>query len=153
VKLLDDNIVIESFDWNILKPLGIVDKCMPSPQADRAICGKILAHSKDKVTLLRERIGVRVCIFKIGVTANPIARYKLYVDQGYATMWLIHKSNSLDLVHMLEAALISEYHQHVGCRNQTGTGGEGALNRRVPIAPPYFVYVVGARADQPRWVG
>lgn len=110
MKLLDDNIVIESFDWNILKPLGIVDKCMPSPQADRAICGKILAHSKDKVTLLRERIGVRVCIFKIGVTANPIARYKLYVDQGYATMWLIHKSNSLDLVHMLEAAQIGRAH-------------------------------------------
>ena len=103
--------------------------------------------------LLREKIGIRVCIFKIGVTANPIARYKLYVDQGYATMWLIHKSNSLDLVHMLEAALILEYHKHVGCRNQAGTGGEGALNRRVPIAPPFFVYVVGARADQPRRVG
>ncbi|CAK8995140.1 unnamed protein product [Durusdinium trenchii] len=51
---------------------------------------------------------------------------------------------------MLEAALVFEFHKHVGCRNQRGTGGDGALNRKDPSPPPYFVYVTGGRADQMR---
>ena len=55
---------------------------------------------------------------------------------------------------MLEAALVSEFHQHIGCQNQSGTGGEGSLNaKRNPPSPPYFAYVTGGRADQPRRVG
>lgn len=54
---------------------------------------------------------------------------------------------------MLEAALVSEFHKHVGCRNREGSGGEGALNREPVALPPYYVYIVGGRADQPRSVG
>ena len=68
-------------------------------------------------------------------------------------MWLIATSNSVDLVHMLEAALVSEFHKHVGCRNREGSGGEGALNREAAAPPPYYVYITGGRADQPRSVG
>eukprot|EP00435_Cladocopium_sp_Y103_P007728 s1487_g2.t1 len=50
---------------------------------------------------------------------------------------------------MLEAALVSEFAAHVGCRNKSGSGGEGALNRANCPDPPYFVYVTGGRADQP----
>lgn len=62
------------------------------------------------------------------------------------------ESSSVDLVHMLEAALISEYHKHVGCKNAEGSGGDGALNRKPPAPPPYFMYIAGGRADQARWV-
>ena len=54
---------------------------------------------------------------------------------------------------MLEAALISEFGKHVGCQNQSGSGGEGALNRKDPPKGPYFVYITGTRADQMRRVG
>ena len=68
-------------------------------------------------------------------------------------MWLISVSHSIDLVQMLEAALVSEFSKQVGCQNQSGSGGEGALNRENPPFPPYFVYITGARADQNRRVG
>ena len=68
-------------------------------------------------------------------------------------MWVIWMSDSLDLIHMLEASLILEFHKHVGCQNKEGTGGEGFLNSQDPPPPPFFLYVTGGRADQPRRVG
>lgn len=122
-------------------------------RASLPTCGKLLAHCKEKVISFREKVGIRLCVFKIGVTAEPSKRFQLYKEQGFTSMWLIATSHSVDLVHMLEAALISEYHKHVGCRNRESTGGEGALNRSVPIEPPYYVYITGGRADQRRRVG
>ena len=55
---------------------------------------------------------------------------------------------------MLEASLIAKFQDEPGCKNQKNSGGEGALtNTSKPKKPPFFVYVVGGRADQPRWVG
>ena len=68
-------------------------------------------------------------------------------------MWLLATSTSIDLIHMLEAALICQYCLHVGCRNKKGSGGEGYLNREDVPPGPYYAYIVGARADQHRWVG
>lgn len=121
--------------------------------AERMTAGKLLAHSKDKVTAFREKIGIRVCVFKIGATANPIARFPSYLKTGFTGMWVIASSESVPMIHMLEAALISEFSKHVGCRNKIGSGGEGALNREQCPDPPYFIYVTGGRADQPRRVG
>jgi hypothetical protein len=102
----------------------MVDHFLPT----NPTCGKLLEHCKDKVVAFRECLGIRLTVFKIGVTANPDERFPSYVKMGFTGMWLIAKSDSIDLVHMLEAALISEYHQHVGCRSKKGTGGDGALN-------------------------
>lgn len=128
---------------------GMVNHFLPT----NPTCGKLLEHCKNKVVAFREVLGIRLTVFKVGVTANPDERFPSYVKMGFTGMWLIAKSDSIDLLHMLEAALISEYHQHVGCRNKKGTGGDGALNRRDPSPPPYYVYVVGGRADQRRRVG
>ena len=54
---------------------------------------------------------------------------------------------------MLEAALISEFYKRPGCGNQANNGAEGGLNRKDHAGPPYYVYIVGARADQMRWIG
>ena len=116
-------------------------------------CGKILGHAKEQASALREKIGIRLCCFKIGVTTNPLDRYQSYLKKGYNLMWVIWTSDSTDIVHMLEAALISEFGRHVGCHNTYGSGGEGALNKENPPPPPYYVYVVGGRADQQRRVG
>lgn len=99
------------------------------------------------------KIGATLCIFKIGVSANPLLRYAAYIEMNYTEMWVIHVSSSLDTIHMLEAALISAFEPYMGCKNAPQSGGEGALNRQKPVKPPYFVYIVAGRADQPRWVG
>ena len=67
-------------------------------------------------------------------------------------MWVLAVSQSVDQIHMLEAACISEFSKHVGCKNAANSGGEGALNRK-DVVPPFFLYVTGGAADQGRWVG
>ena len=140
----------DGFDWKKLQSQQLFYKCQPS---EGVTCGKLLGHCKQKVIGLRESIGIRVCCFKIGITANPPQRFALYAEQNFTCMWVIASSKSVDTINMLEAALISEYHQHVGCKNEPGTGGEGGLLRNNRAMPPYFLYVTAGRADQPRWVG
>ena len=149
-KHLGDSFTAESFDWELVKAIDLRYKCLPDAQAT---CGKILSHCNDQINLFRERIGLRLCIFKIGVTSNPINRYLMYRDQGFHSMWVLAVSPSVDLIHMLEAGLVMAFYKHVGCRNQKGTGGEGALNKKDRAPPPYFLYVTGGRADQRRRVG
>ena len=139
----------ESFDWQCVKPFQLLNHI---PRGRLCTSGKILAHALRQITAFREAVGVRVCVFKIGISANPVQRFVSYLRLGFTTMWVISKSQSVCEIHMLEAACISHFSQHVGCRNQSETGGEGALNR-AHSQPPYFLYVTGARADQSRRIG
>lgn len=136
--------------WEKLRPHGLVLKCVQSSQA--VTCGKILSRAKAEVTSMREAIGVRLCCFKIGITSNPPQRYASYIQRGFTRMSVLAISNSIDLISMLEAALISEFQQHVGCKNKWNSGGEGGLDKR-SLDPPFYAYVAGGRADQSRWVG
>lgn len=144
----------DEFDWAQVKSLGLHYRCGKMGDSQKNLtCGKILAHAREQVTQFREKIGIRVCCFKVGVTSNPLCRFASYVDKGYTHMWVIGVSRSVDLIHMLEAAIIGEFHKHVGCANAPGSGGEGHLNKVNPPAPPYYLYITGGRADQPRRVG
>lgn len=143
----------DDFDWKLAEPNGLFLKALNARSCKKITAGKILLHARTRLTALREQIGIRLCIFKVGVTSNPPQRFSCYVEKGFTAMWVLCVSQSIDEVHMLEAALISEYHKHVGCRNRADSGGEGALNRGQPPLPPYFVYVVAGRADQGRWLG
>lgn len=150
---LAESFAAGSFDWQSVRKFGLVNKCLLPAQFSRATCGKILLHCTEAVTCFRETIGIRICVFKVGVTSNPMKRYQGYMDLGFHAMWVIAVSPSIDLIHMLEAALVMEFHKHIGCRNKGGTGGEGALNKTEKSPGPYYVYVTGGRADQPRRVG
>lgn len=141
-----------SFDWSAARKCGLIDKSLKGSRSIPS-CGKILQHATQEVSDMRKMVGESLCIFKIGVTANPPLRYASYLEMGYQSMWLVHSSDSLGLTHMLEASLISAFQDFRGCRNKPGSGGEGALNRTKKINPPYFVYVVSGRADQNRFVG
>ena len=153
LKELADSFDAETFDWSLTRSHGLSYRCAKEPRSGQQTCGRILSYCKDRVTSFREDIGIRLCVFKLGVTSNPIQRYIHYQQLGFNRMWIIAVSHSTDLIHMLEAALVSEYCKHVGCKNKEGSGGEGALNRNVKAPPPYFMYVTGGRADQSRWVG
>ena len=139
--------------WDVLLQHNIHNKTMKVCQPRKPTCGKILAHCKRQITAFREFLGLALCIFKIGVTADPLDRFEDYRAKAYTNMWIICVSDDVGLTHMLEAALISEFHSAVGCRNSPETGGEGGLNRKRHAGPPYNTYVTGGRADQLKRVG
>ena len=133
-----------SFDWKVTKPLGLVHCCNVRAGGGQT-CGKILSRCNGLVESFRAKIGPQICIFKIGVTSNPLLRFLSYIESGYQLMWLMHQSPSLDLIHMLEAALIMANCHHSGCRNSKGTGGAGGLNRSNKLPPPTLYISPGAK--------
>ena len=138
--------------WETLERFNITNRTLKVQQL-KPTCGKILAHCKMQVAAFRKSLGQELCIFKIGVTADPLVRFQDYMAKAYTNMWIVFMSDDLLLIHMLEAALISEFSMVSGCRNAPGTGGEGGLNRKKHLGPPYYTYVTGGRADQFKWVG
>ena len=141
-----------SVSWETLERFDIANRTLKSHQLNPT-CGKILTHCRAQVSAFRKSLGQELCIFKIGVTADPLVRFQDYMDKAYTNMWIVHVSDDLGLTHMLEAALISEFHLESGCRNSPGTGGEGGLNRKKHLGPPFYTYVTGGRADQFKRVG
>lgn len=142
----------DAFDWTQVQSCGIMYRSLRNNGCSMT-CGNILSHAKAQVAAFRNFVGEKLCVFKIGVTANPLMRFPSYIDQGFTFMWVVAESCSKGLIHMLEAALISEFAACSGCRNKLGSGGEGALNRTTAALPPFYVYVAGGRADQNRRVG
>lgn len=138
--------------WSIFQSFNIKNRTM-KVQLQKPTCGKMLAHSKRQVSSFRESLGVALCVFKIGVTAQPVERFEDYMALNFTDMWIIFVNNDLSLIHMLEAALVSEFCTCTGCRNSPDSGGEGALNRKKHQGPPFYVYVTGGRADQLKRVG
>ena len=139
--------------WDVLLRHNIHNRTMKVLQPRKPTSGKILAHCKQQITAFREFLGLALCIFKIGVTANPLDRFEDYRAKAFTNMWIICLRDDIGETHMLEAALISEFHSVPGCRNSPGTGGEGGLNRKKHGGPPYYTYVTGGRADQLKRVG
>ena len=106
-------------------------------------CRNILRHCQEQICLVRDIYGGAVCVFKIGITHDPVSRFKSYRVDNFDSMYLIHYSGSVDVTNMLEAALIQSNMHITGCRNRN-LGGDGSMSR---FEPPYFTYIVAARAD------
>ena len=81
-----------------MKPQGLLHKSLP--YGGNPTCGKILSYATEQVECMIKQVGKGLCVFKIGVTTNPLLRYPSYLDLGYTTMWLIHVSGSLGLTLM-----------------------------------------------------
>lgn len=146
---ISETFTTESFHWDLVQSLGIISRLGKGNKGKLQTAGKLLQHCKEQITCFRESIGIRLCIFKIGATHNIPQRFCSYFQKGYTAMWVLACSSSVDQIHMLEAACISEFAKHVGCRNAANSGGEGALNRK-DAAPPFYLYITGGRADQGR---
>ena len=106
-------------------------------------CANILKHCTRQVECVRRAYGGAVCVFKIGITADPVTRFQYYRDENLDSMTLLHVSESCELTNMLEAALIQTFKHINGCRD-INLGGEGGMYRS---PPPYYTYIVAARAD------
>ena len=111
--------------------------------------GTVLQHCKAKALQFRKVMGLQVCVFKIGYTSNPIFRFRKYELLNYSRMALLHVTSCKGAAEMLEAALIDQHIGLSGCRNEQ-LGGEGPGHIQ---APDYYVYIVGARADQAKPIG
>ncbi|CAE7369766.1 unnamed protein product [Symbiodinium sp. CCMP2456] len=110
------------------KPAGKRDLDEPVHEANPKKKPK-KTKGKDCVEKLRrETGGESLAIFKIGITHDCTPRFQLYESNGYTKMLVMHTSNELATIEMLESALIAIYGRKVQCRN-VQLGGEGMRNR------------------------
>ena len=116
--------------------------------------GKVLAHCQSAIQKLRLATGgTELAVYKIGITHEFRARFELYQKNGWTKMLIMHQTNELGEVEMLEAALILHERVNKQCRNVL-KGGEGMRDKdfHPKFDPPYYCYCVSARADQGRWI-
>jgi len=112
--------------------------------------GAVLSHMQQVADVRIENSGASVCIFKFGITAQPLKRWYSYKTQNYLKFTVIHATNSLMEACWGEAALIALSEGAKGCRN-IRKGGDGPLHVKGD-GPPYFIYIVTSRADLAMWV-
>ena len=115
-----------------------------------AQAGAILTHMRNVIARVMQDFGGEgLCIFKIGITAQPLLRWEAYRSANYLKCTILHVTNCIWEACWGEAALIACLEVLPGCRN-IQKGGDGPLHVRGD-GPPYFIYIVTARADG-RWV-
>lgn len=121
---------------------------------DANTAGKILSHCISVVRQFQqENGGEALCVFKLGLTANPVQRRESYRKQNFKNFIIIHqtcRSDLLGMMEMLEAAVIAHFYDSgYRCRN-IQRGGESMRNRdqepRFP--PPYYAYCAATNASQ-----
>jgi hypothetical protein len=124
------------------------------------ISSAILGHCVNSIHSFRCKFGgPQMCVFKIGAASNLVVRWLCYRKSGFYGMRAIHASMCLAQIEMLEASLIQFFKLDTevsggACRN-VNKGGEGMRSKTgMPRqSPPYYIYVVGARADQKTRIG
>lgn len=119
--------------------------------------GRVFDHCVSAVHKIRRQTGgFRLCVYKLGITSSLSGRWPSYKESGFTSMTCLHTSMNLSSIEMLEAGLIAVFSMEPnGSLRNINKGGEGMRRKdgtpRFP--PPYFMYVVAARADQRRLIG
>ena len=114
----------------------------------------ILWHCVKAINCLRNQCGgPALCVFKIGLTSNPLQRRAAYYKQNFKKFVIIHqvsRGELLGMLEMLEAALIAEFYDNQRCCRNKQLGGESMRDRTfMPrFEPPYFAYCVASNASQ-----
>ena len=122
--------------------------------AETSLASKVLLHCLRVVDAVRtENGGASLCVFKIGLTSNPVQRRASYLQQNFQNFVVIHKvwrPELLGMLEMLEAALIAEFHDNGRCCRNLRLGGESMRTKDfVPrFPPPYYAYCAATNAAQ-----
>ena len=122
---------------------GILISYLDESQRSKCTAGTILQRCMMKIEAFRMNMNRSLCVFKIGMTANPLLRFHFYAKGNYSHMSLLHVTKNIGVAQMLEAALIQTHMAEKQCRNEK-LGGDGPPTNQ---DGHYFVYIVGARAD------
>ncbi|CAE7299174.1 unnamed protein product [Symbiodinium sp. CCMP2456] len=103
---------------------------------ETSLASKILWHCVKTVNCIRqENGGNSLCVFKIGLTSNPLQRRQSYREHNFMSFVVIHRVCRLELLamlEMLEAALIAEFYDNQRCCRNFQLGGESM--RRSAVA-------------------
>ena len=91
---------------------------LATPKRERATAGTILQRSLYEIEKFRSKMTRSLCVFKLGLTTNPIIRFKFYRDDNYSHMALLHVTENAGVAQMLEASLIAIHMSQTGCRNE-----------------------------------
>ena len=141
-------------------PLPLTDKAEPMETPHMLIDGRFMTDARDhrEGSLLQR--GISCCMkllsrcntgrAMVGVSHNPVCRFRRYYYQGWAHMSVLLRDNNAGRVHMYEAGLIATLKALLlpcrHCRMAIGhevanrqPGGEGPM---ATFAPPYFAYLV-----------
>ncbi|OLQ05856.1 hypothetical protein AK812_SmicGene10912 [Symbiodinium microadriaticum] len=119
--------------------------------SETTVASKILWHCVQVINAVRkDNGGFALCVFKIGLTANPFQRRANYLEQNFQNFIVIHKvcrAELLGMLEMLEAALIAEFYDDGRCCRNRQLGGESMRTKDfLPrFQPPYYAYCVPAK--------
>lgn len=141
--------VLADFDKSDMAKQGIRLKLM---KKQSNLANRISAHSERMIRAMIHHMGGDLAVFKIGVASHGKVAYRFekYQEANFLAMWIIHISDCVGEANMLEHLLIEKFWDRMGCRNDNA-GGEGQM--RTQGDPPYYVYVVAARADVNKRIG
>ena len=115
---------------------------------------KIRWHCVETINFVRGQCGgPALCVFKIGLTANPIKRREAYRKQNFKQFVIIHEVSRhelLGMLEMLEAALIAQFHDCQRCCRNKQLGGESMRDKNFAarFEPPYYAYCAATNASQ-----
>ncbi|CAE7313361.1 unnamed protein product [Symbiodinium sp. CCMP2592] len=71
--------------------------------SETAVASKILWHCVKEINALRQKHGGNgLCVFKIGLTSDPVRRSQSYFDQNFQSFVVLHKVSRPELLGMLE---------------------------------------------------
>ena len=91
---------------------------MPLSSTVQPTAGHILQHCKKRLDSFRASVGENVCVYKVGLTTNPLRRCTWYLQLNYTRMSLLHATQCHGTAEMLEASLIDNHMGRTGFRNQ-----------------------------------
>ena len=106
--------------------------------------GTILQGCLTQIDRFRNQMTRSLCVYKVGITTNPVLRFHFYARGNYSKMSLLHITENMGVAQMLEAALLAMHISEKECRNER-FGGDGPAT--LDHMGPHFLYIVGARAD------
>ena len=106
---------------------------------ERVVFEDITGHPQDMVSTVLRKISAysrsdRARWFKIGITSNPVQRFRQGYADDYDKMIVVYRSSSINNVSELECELI-EHNRELADNIISGGGGNYGN-------PPYYLYVV-----------
>ena len=71
---------------------GIGVSYLPDAKRLKATAGTILQKCLREVEIFRNKMNRNLCVFKLGLTSNPVVRFQSYQEANYTHMTLLHVS-------------------------------------------------------------